>query len=98
LEYALNDAFKLFLRGRVESRSYRLDDRLGPASRGTVRDRQIPVGLGFRWMVNRNLRVGVVAGVMVDHQLRVRDRSRDTIQSISAGPTPYFEVRIDLRP
>ena len=98
LEYALNDVFKMFLSGRVESRKYRLDNRLGPASRGTVRDRQIPVGLGFHWMVNRNLRVVAVAGVMAYHQLKVRNRSRDTIRSISADPTPYFEVRIDLRP
>ncbi len=98
LEYAINDAFKMFLRGRVETRRYRLDNRLGPANRGTVRDRQIPVGLGIHWMVNRNLRVVAIAGVMAYHQLKVRNRSRDTIRSISADPAPYFEVRINLRP
>jgi hypothetical protein len=98
VEYAVNNAFKIFLRGRIESRRYRLDNRLGLASRGTVRDRQIPVGLGFRWVANRNIRIGVVAGVMAYHQLKVRDRNRDTIESISADPAPYFELRIDFRP
>jgi hypothetical protein len=98
LEYRFSDSFKLFLRGAIESRSYRLDDRLGPASRGTVRDRQSPVGVGFRWVINRHFRIGAAAGVMVEHKLKVRDQSRSTIASISADPAPYLEVRIDLRP
>jgi len=98
LEYRFNDAIKIFLRGRMETRRYRLDNRLGPVGRGTVRDRQIPVGLGFRWVVNRNVRIGVSAGAMVQHEIKVRNRNRDTIGSISADPAPYVEVRIDLRP
>jgi hypothetical protein len=98
IEYNFNDRLKVFVRGRLEARRYRLDSRLGPANRGTVRDRQIPVGLGFRWVANRHIRIGAVAGVMAYHQLRVRDTNRDTIQSISADLTPYFELRIDLRP
>jgi len=98
LEYRLGDAAKLFVRGALESRSYRLEDHLGPASRGTVRDRQLPVGVGFRWVIHRRFRIGATAGVMVEHKLKVRDSSRSTISSVSADPAPYFEVRIDLRP
>jgi hypothetical protein len=98
LEYRFSDRFTLFLRGQLETRSYRLEERLGPASRGTVRDRQIPVGLGFRWAIHRSFRIGAAAGVMVEHELKVRDGNRDTIGSISSDPAPYFEVRIDLRP
>jgi len=98
LEYRVGDTLKLFLRGALESRTYRLEDQLGPASRGTVRDRQLPVGVGFRWVIHRRFRIGAAAGVMVEHKLKVRDRSRSTIASISADPAPYFEVRIDLRP
>lgn len=98
LEYRFSDAFKMFLHGRIETRKYRLDDRLGPAGTGTVRDRQISVGLGLRWVINRNFRIGAVAGVMVQHKLKVRDGNRDTIGSISSDPAPYFEVRISLRP
>ncbi len=98
LEYSFNDAFRVFLRGQMTSRRYRLDDRPGPVGRGTVRDRQIPVGLGFHWVVNRNFRIGVSAGVMAQHKIKVRDSNRNTIGSISADPAPYLELRIDLRP
>jgi len=98
LEYKFSDAFKVFARGQMTTRSYRLDDRLGAAGRGTVRDRQLPVGLGFRWAAHRNFRIGISAGVMVEHKLKVRDRHRHTIGSISADPAPYFELQIDLRP
>jgi len=98
LEYKFSDAFKVFLRGQMTTRSYRLDNRLGPVGRGTVRDRQIPVGLGFRWVVHRNFRIGVSAGVMAQHKIKVRDRHRNTIGSISADPAPYLELQIDLRP
>ncbi len=98
LEYRFSDAFKIFLRGRLATRRYRLDNRLGPVGRGTVRDRQIPVGLGLRWVVNRNFRIGASAGVMALHKIKVRNRNRDTVGSINSDPAPYFEVRIDLRP
>ncbi len=98
LEYAIDDDLSVFVRGRLESRRYRLDVRPGPASRGTVRDRQIPVGLGFRWAARRHFSVRVVAGVMAYHQLKVRDDNRNTIASVSADPAPFFEVLIDLRP
>ena len=98
LEYKFNDELKVFVRGRVAARRYRLDHRPGDANRGTVRDRQIPVGVGFRWVANQHIRIGAVAGVMAYHQLRVRDTNRDTIRSLSADPAPYFELRIDLRP
>jgi hypothetical protein len=98
LEYKFSDAFKVFLRGRLVRRRYRLDNRLGPVGRGTVRDRQVPVGLGFRWKVNRNFRIGASAGVMAEHKIKIRDRNRNTIGSINSDPAPYFEVRIDFRP
>ena len=98
LEYRFNDAFKILLRGKMATRRYRLDNRVGPAGRGTVRDRQIPVGLGFKWAVNRNFRIGASIGVMAQHKIRVRNSNNDTIGSISSDPAPYFEVRIDLRP
>jgi len=98
VEYALADGLLLFVRGRIESSRYRLDARPGPASRGTLRDRQIPVGVGFRWAVGRHLRIGAVAGVMAYHQLKVRDDHRNTIETSSADPAPFFEVRFDLRP
>jgi hypothetical protein len=98
VEYAFDSSLEVFLRGRLENRRYRLDSRPGMASRGSVRERQIPVGIGFRWKINRNFRIGAVAGVMAYHQLRVRDRDRDTIGKISADPAPFLEVRIDLRP
>ena len=98
LEYRFNDGFKIFLRGQMATRRYRLDDRLGPASRGTVRDRQIPVGVGFKWVVNRNFRIGATVGVMAQHKIKVRNNNNDTIGSISSDPAPYFELRIDLRP
>ncbi len=98
LEYRFSDAFKIFLRGRLVRRRYRLDDRPGPMGGGTVRDRQVPVGLGFRWAVNRHFRFGATAGVMALHKIKVRDRNRETLGSISADPAPYFELRIDFRP
>ncbi len=98
LEYRLSGAFKIFLRGRLVRRRHRLDDRLGPVGGGTVRDRQVPVGLGFRWAVNQHFRIGATAGVMAVHKIKVRDSDRKTLGSISADPAPYFELRIDFRP
>jgi len=104
VEYEVDPAFHIFLRGHVESSRYRLDSRPGPgnqpgsASRGTVRDRQILVGLGFRWRVHPNVRIGAAAGVMAYDQIKVRDKSGNNIQSITADPAPYIELRIDFLP
>ncbi|MBW2495443.1 MAG: hypothetical protein JRE43_11875 [Deltaproteobacteria bacterium] len=98
LEYRFNPACKIFLRGQMMTRRYRLDNRVGPVGRGTVRDRQIPVGFGIKWAANRNFRIGASVGVMAQHKIKVRNSNNDTIGSISSDPAPYFEVRIDLRP
>jgi hypothetical protein len=87
-----------FVRGRFESRTYRLDARAGPTNRGTLRDRQLPVGLGVRWRINRHFRLTAMAGVLAYHQLRTRNRNRDDIVKVTGDPAPYFQFRIDMRP
>ena len=97
--YAVNDRLALFARGRLESRRYRLDRRPGAVGRGAIRDSRIPAGLGVRWQLGRYLRISGVAGVIANHEFRLRDGNGDSVGStVSGDPAPYFELRFDLRP
>jgi hypothetical protein len=99
VEYKVNNELVLFARGRIESRRYRLDRRPGAVGRGSIRDQQIPAGLGVRWQIGRHLRLTGVAGAIAHHQFKIRDRNGDSIGSTVTGdPAPYFELRFDLRP
>ena len=97
--YAVNERLAVFARSRLESRRYRVERRSGAVGRGSLRDRQIPVGLGVRWQLSRYVRVTGVAGVIADHELRFRNGDGDSVgNTVTSDPAPFFELRFDLRP
>ncbi|MFQ5416110.1 MAG: hypothetical protein ACE5FL_03570 [Myxococcota bacterium] len=96
LERAIGPDLRLFTRARLESSSYRLDDRAGAIGSGSVNVRQLPLGFGVRWDVGI-FRVRAAVGVMFLQRLKLRDGNSNSIGSETAGPSPYFMVRVDLR-
>lgn len=98
VEYRVRRGLVLFAQSRLKNRSYRLDDRGGSIGKGSVRSREVPVGIGVRWDALDVLRVTVLAGAMAYYELRVQDEDRNTLGTETADPVPYFELRFDLRP
>ncbi len=97
LERVLTERLRLFVRARLEGRSYRLDDRGGAIGRGKIQVRQLPAGLGFRWDLARRFRLTAAVGAIAYHRLRVKSEDNDTIGSATADPSPYVMIRFDLR-
>jgi len=97
VERRLGERFVLFARARMEGSSYQLADRGEQIGDAFLRIRQVPVGLGLKWNLTRYLRVTTLGGVMALHRLEVQDRHGTKLDSDTAGPSPYFLVRFDLK-
>jgi hypothetical protein len=98
LERVLTERLRLFVRARLEGRSYRMDDRGGAIGKGKIQVRQLPTGLGLRWDLARRLRLTAALGAIAYHRLRVKNEDNDVVGSETADPSPYVMVRFDLRP
>lgn len=96
LEYRFSPQLELFVSGFRESDSYRLDDRAGLEL--SFRDRQILIGGGFEWKLNRYLRLNTELGAVTSRQVRVTDDDLGTLVSETGDPGLYIDVRVELRP
>lgn len=97
LERDVGEHITLFTRARLEGSSYRMADRGADVGKGKLRIRQVPVGAGFWWSMNRFVRVTAAGGVVAYHQLNFKSEGRENFGSVTATPSPYVLVRIDLR-
>jgi hypothetical protein len=96
IERALGPSLVLFTRARLESRTYRLGPRPG-IGKGSLRVREVPVGLGLEWGPWRWLRFRVIGGAVVHSQLRLKDQASNTLSSVTSDAAGYFTLRIDVR-
>jgi hypothetical protein len=96
VELELYPAFEIFLAGFRSSDGYRLRDR-APLGDVFFRDRHVRVGGGIDWALANWLHFELEAGAVVERRLRVREEDLGTLLSERAGPSPYFEVRFDVR-
>ena len=97
LERTLTDDWIVFTRARLEGSSFRLADRGGAVGKGSLRVRQVPVGLGVQWKPLRMLRLRLTAGVVAYNQMRLKNENNDIVTRITSDPAPYVAFRVDLR-
>jgi hypothetical protein len=97
IERTLGSSLVLFTRARLESRKYRLGLRPGGVGKGSLRVRQVPVGLGLQWSPWSWLRFRAIGGVMAYNELRLTDQASNTLSTITSDVAPYFTLRIDVR-
>ncbi len=98
LEYRLTPSVELFASGFRTSDEYRLRDIGGAPDELTFRDRQVLVGAGFEWKLSRRLRLNMEAGAVTWRRVRVHSDDLCTLVSQRGDPSPYFELRVEVRP
>ncbi len=98
LEYRPNARWEVFVTGFRSSDRFRLDRRPGAPSGMTFRDRQVTVGGGLMFKIYDALRFAVEAGAIVDRQLAVDGRDDGRLDSVDGDVSPYFALRMEIRP
>lgn len=97
LQSEVSETLELLLSGRLESRRFRIEDRGGAIGAGTLRDRQLPVGFGVRWLAHPRVKLGADVGAVVYHELQVQDDDGDELDRVTADPAPFFGLRVDFK-
>jgi hypothetical protein len=97
LEYHPHPDLELYAAGFRDSDQFTLQTTQGLDDL-TLRDRQWLVGGGFEWRTSRRLLVDLEAGAVVWRRLRVHSDDFGTLDSQRGDPTPYLEIRFELRP
>ncbi len=83
-----NKTLTTFVYGRFKGRRWRLDDREdGIVNKGTLRDRQAPIGVGIRWKFLKRWSLRGDFGLLVYRQLKTTNEDDDSINTrTSSGP------------
>jgi hypothetical protein len=98
LEYRPEARWEVFVAGFRSSDRFRLDRRPGAPSGMTFRDRQVTVGGGMMLKIYDELRLLAEAGAIVDRKLTVAERDDGSLDSVDGDPSPYFALRLEIRP
>jgi hypothetical protein len=98
LEYRPVQRWEFFLAGFRSSDSFRLDDRPNAPSGTTFKDSQILVGGGVALKAYRALRLTFEAGAIVDREISIDSRNDGELDSADGETSPYFALRLELRP
>ena len=98
LEYRLTPNVELFASGYRTTDEYRLRDVSGAPDELTFRDRQVLVGAGFEWKLSRRLRLNLEAGAVSWRKVRLHSDDLGTLVSQRGDPSPYLELRLEVRP
>jgi hypothetical protein len=96
IEYKLSERLAAFVNGRLDSRSYLLEDRGPGIGKGVLRHRFAPVGLGLR-VDAEYVKLSFTAGAVVYQQLQAMDDDRQTLGKTTSRPGPFFEVSVTPR-
>jgi hypothetical protein len=90
--------FELFLAGYRASDRFLFHSRSGAPSGVVFRDRQWLAGAGLEWKLWRRLRLVAEAGAVLDRELSVRAREDGTLSKTTGDPSPYADLRLEIRP
>ena len=96
VEYQLAEGFALFVNGRLDGRTYLLENRGPGIGKGYLRHRFAPVGLGMR-IDTRFVKLSLTAGAVVYQQLQTEDEDREELGKTTSKPGPFFEISITPR-
>ena len=94
LDAKIDERWSVFLRGRYESRSYRLDDDFAPLPGGVVRDESFPLGVGVEFSPSRKISLLVEGGVVVGRELEFFSDSEDEIRTIETDSGAFLGIRL----
>lgn len=97
IEYRVSPRLELFASGFRSSDTYRLRD-VGDLEELTLRDRQVLALAGFEWRATRYLRVYAEAGAIAWRKMRVHADDLGTLVSQRGDPSPFVELRFEVRP
>lgn len=98
LEFRAFRRLELFAAGYRHSDSFELRSRAGLPSGPGFSDRRWQVGAGFEWRLWRWLRLRAEAGAIVDRRLEVSADGEGSLDSTDVDPSPYLDLRLELRP
>ena len=98
LEYRLMPDVEVFASGYRTSDQYRLRDVSGAPDELTFRDRQVLIGAGFEWKLSRRLRLNLEVGAVARRRVRLHSDDLGTLVSQRGDPSPYLELRVEVRP
>ena len=90
--------FEVFLAGYRASDSFLFHSRSGAPTDMVFKDHQWLTGAGVEWKLFRRLRVVAEAGAVVERELSLRARGEGTLTKITGDPSPYANLRLELRP
>lgn len=96
LSYAVTDALRVGLAGRIESASFRLDDR-GSVPGGTGGHDGMPVVATVNWSPNPGTSVSAFAGMEYGGELTVRDAQGALVSRTEYDSAPVFGGQVSLR-
>jgi hypothetical protein len=98
LEYELSPRFEVMLMGFYDSDGFLLDRRPGLPNDLTFRDRVVKTGAGFEWKISRRFRLNLEAGAVAWRDVRVESADLGTLSKERGDPSPYFDIRFEVRP
>lgn len=96
LSYAVTDALRLGIEGRIESVSFRLDDD-GPGPGGVGEHDNFPVVATASWRPNPATTVSAFAGMQYGGELTVRDEQGRVVSRTDYDNEPVVGGQVSLR-
>jgi hypothetical protein len=86
-----NRSITTYAYGRFKGRRWRLDDREdGIVDKGSLRDRQAPIGVGVQWKFLKYWRLRGDFGLIVYRQLKVTNEDDDTVDTRASRAPGVF--------
>lgn len=98
LEYRPVSEWEIFATGFRASEDFRLERIPGGPAGTTFEDRQVAVGGGFVYKLTRAFRITAETGAIVDRKIAVDARDGGRIDTAHGDVSPYFALRLELRP
>lgn len=96
LSYAVTDALRVGLSGRMETAAFRLDD-VGTAPGGVGEHDARPLVATVAWVPNPGTSVSAFAGMEYDGELTLRDAQGDLVSRTDYDSAPVFGAQVVLR-
>ena len=94
IEYAILQPLSIFVTSYRQTSRYALDSTTPEGTLLVFRDRPVMLGSGFKWQITKTLRLAVEGGAVLGRELRLRAGDEIAVDSGTADPHGYFELRL----
>jgi len=96
LTYAATESLDLTLRGRWESREYRLSSGGGELSRGAFLDDRVLLSAEAAWRPTEQITVKLEGGAAVYERFKTLDRRGDRVSRQTNDPAPFVGLNVSI--